>query len=196
MWPRSCERGIPSLANPQFSKSFGPFSEQSPVPSAVPDALSRAIVLNRSIGKPFSSASESRFHRHPHRSNRSARFETDVSLGFACQQPREQSRLNLQNPPVVHSVSEQGMRYESVHSLLVRPQKTFSPARCESNGRADTNKMVRRDHPRIDRADHNRISNQGPELLHQVQSQGWPSESWLMKEADKRIEADAVTDDR
>src|SRR6266481_2936439 len=87
------------------------------------------------------------------------------------------------------------MGYERVHPLLVRAQESLSASGRQSNRRTNANEIPAPDHPGVDCSDHHRIRDERPETLDQIERQRRTAKAGLMKEADERVEAHAVTDD-
>src|SRR6266849_4710999 len=88
------------------------------------------------------------------------------------------------------------MGYERVHPLLVCAQESLSASGRQSDRRTNANEVPATDHPGVDRSDHHRIRDEWPETLDQIERQRRTAKAGLMKEADERVEAHAVTNER
>ncbi len=64
------------------------------------------------------------------------RSESTVRTYLACDSPRKEPGLNLEQPPVANAVIEQWVRNQGIHSHLVRPEKALPGRRGQCNLRA------------------------------------------------------------
>src|SRR5580658_8648992 len=59
----------------------------------------------------------------------SPRHKNRVSGYLTLDHPRQQSHLNLQQPPVTHPILKQRVRHQRIHPQLIRPEEPLPPRR-------------------------------------------------------------------
>jgi hypothetical protein len=120
----------------------------------------------------------------------SARSECGVFVDLTQETAGEKPRLNLQHAPVANSVTEYGVSDELLHPAFVREKQAASRGGAHRDPGWVHREVFGAEAAAVDDADDDRIGDEWPELLHEVERQGGTPEAWLMIKAEERIESD------
>ena len=122
--------------------------------------------------------------------------ERRVVTNFAGDAAGQQACLDLQHSPIGDTVSKKRVSHQRIHALFVGSIKRFATVGSEGDGLAGADEVAGRNHACVDGRQDGGVSNQWAKRFHQIEGQRRAAITWLMIEAEVRIEADRVADDR
>ena len=134
MGPRSCDRGNGYASNLfTYQRPAAPIA-RGPSHSMRLRALHSTLVPQAYHGQSLYAserppASVRHLAARTHACSHSPGRECGIFSNFSLEQAREQAHLDLQQPPVAHSIVKQGMRHHRIHAQFVRPVEAFTPLR-------------------------------------------------------------------
>ena len=118
-----------------------------------------------------------------------------IFFDLARNDPRQEPRLDLQNPPVADLVSEDGMGYLRAHPPLVPGDHRPLPLRGHGDANAPSDEVLLGKLAVIEEGDRCRVSDEGPKLLHHVESEGGLAVPRPVIEPQVGVEADGQEGD-
>ena len=122
----------------------------------------------------------------------SADRESRVCGDVASDEGGQHAGLDFQHSAVAHLVAEDRVRDDRCLSLFVSLEEAFAAILGQLAGFAPDQEVLRRQDVVVDQRQHHRIGDDGPELLHQIQGQGWFAVPADVEEAVIGIEADGA----
>src|SRR5579883_2480876 len=122
-------RKQPSRYPIQFSRILSTLCERSRCRAIECLAASRGSSASTSIHEIYPPRAVPAFCSSPHRSQDSSCNENRVHSNLALHHPRQQTGLNLEQPPVTHTVVEQRMRHQGIHPQFVSAEESLSSRR-------------------------------------------------------------------
>src|SRR5690606_8685345 len=101
----------------------------------------------------------------------------------------QEAGLYLENATIADAVVEDGMGDELVHAALEGEDEALACGRREGDGAGGGDEVVGADDAVVEGADDGRVSEDGSELLHEIEGEGGSTEMRLVIQAEQRVEA-------